>query len=229
MNGSCKLSITIFKHTFKVSFESLKGNIAWLRFCLFQLWCISLCVVESYLMSTHCVRGDCKVIWIKDSQKGLSFPLSNSCFEFCHFEYSHRKGWSAAEGCICIVPNSWHIPPLGRIGIVSWRSGQELGEVALTLIRKVNLWYLLPWRGWVFTLHQWSPTFWHQDAVSWKTIFPWISGWGRWLDGFRASPSALHLLGTLFLLLLHQLHLRSSGIRSQKLGAPAFHEPSVKS
>ena len=34
--------------------------------------------------------------------------------------------------------------------------------------------------------------------------------------------SALHLLCTLFLLLLHQLHLRSSGIRSQRLRTPVL-------
>ena len=52
--------------------------------------------------------------------------------------------------------------------------------------------------------------FWHQAPVSWKTIFPW--NWqGEW---FQDDSSSLCLLCTLFLLLLHQLHLRSSGIRS---------------
>ena len=40
---------------------------------------------------------------------------------------------------------------------------------------------------------------------------------GGW---FQDDSSALHLLCTLFLLLLHQLHLRSSGIRSWRLGTP---------
>ena len=35
-----------------------------------------------------------------------------------------------------------------------------------------------------------------------------------------AGSSTLHLLCTLFLLLLYQLHLRSSGVRSQRLGTP---------
>ena len=39
---------------------------------------------------------------------------------------------------------------------------------------------------------------------------------GGW---FQNDSSALHLLCTLFLL-LHQLHLRSSGIRSRRLGTP---------
>ena len=43
-----------------------------------------------------------------------------------------------------------------------------------------------------------------------------LEKWG-W---FQDDSSALHLLCTLFLLLLHQLHLRSSGIRSWRLGTP---------
>ena len=43
-------------------------------------------------------------------------------------------------------------------------------------------------------------------------------GWG-W---FEDDSSALHLLCILFLLLLHQLHLRSSGIRSWRVGTPAL-------
>ena len=57
--------------------------------------------------------------------------------------------------------------------------------------------------------------FWHQGQVSWKLIFPWT--WGGW---FLDDSSALHLLCTLFLLLFYQFHLRSSGIRSWRLGTP---------
>ena len=39
---------------------------------------------------------------------------------------------------------------------------------------------------------------------------------------FGDDSSALCLLCTLFLLLLHQLYLRSSGIRSQRLGTPGL-------
>ena len=44
----------------------------------------------------------------------------------------------------------------------------------------------------------------------------WRGGW------FRDDSSALHLLCTSFLFLLHQLHLRSSGIKSWRLGTPAL-------
>ena len=57
--------------------------------------------------------------------------------------------------------------------------------------------------------------FWHQGPVLWKTIFPWtgvVRGW------FPDDSSALQLWCTLFL--LHQLHLRSPGIRSRRLGSP---------
>ena len=45
------------------------------------------------------------------------------------------------------------------------------------------------------------------------------AGWEGW---FQDDSNALHLLRTLFLS-LHQLHLRSSGIRSPKLGTLASH------
>ena len=45
---------------------------------------------------------------------------------------------------------------------------------------------------------------------------PGVGGW------FLDDSSSLHLLCTSFLLLLHQLHLRSSDIRSQRLGTPGL-------
>ena len=44
----------------------------------------------------------------------------------------------------------------------------------------------------------------------------------RDLGWLRDDPNALHLLYTLFLLLFPQLHLRSSGIRSWRLGTHAL-------
>ena len=43
---------------------------------------------------------------------------------------------------------------------------------------------------------------------------------------FGDDSRALHLLCTLFLFLLHQLLLRASGIRSQRLGTSALKDPS---
>ena len=40
--------------------------------------------------------------------------------------------------------------------------------------------------------------------------------------GFSIIQATLRLSCTLFLLLLHQLHFKSSGIRSQRLGTPDF-------
>ena len=61
--------------------------------------------------------------------------------------------------------------------------------------------------------------FWHQGLVSWKTIFPG-TGAGRW---FQDDSNALHLLGTLFLLLLHQLYLKSSGISDPRSWGPLLY------
>ena len=65
-----------------------------------------------------------------------------------------------------------------------------------------------------------------QGLVLWKTIFPWRVGGGG--NGFgmiqghsRALPSSCILF-----LLLHQLHLRSLGIRSQRLGTPGLEDHS---
>ena len=48
--------------------------------------------------------------------------------------------------------------------------------------------------------------------------------WGRGEEegGFSIIQATLRLSCTLFLLLLHQLHFKSSGIRSQRLGTPDF-------
>ena len=56
----------------------------------------------------------------------------------------------------------------------------------------------------------------------WRTIFPQTAGlwWG--MGWFQDDSSALHLLSTL--LLLDQLHLISSGIRSWRMGTPALGE-----
>ena len=43
-----------------------------------------------------------------------------------------------------------------------------------------------------------SQHFWHQELVLWKTVFPWMGGG----DDFGDDSSTLHLLCTLFLLLL---------------------------
>ena len=61
--------------------------------------------------------------------------------------------------------------------------------------------------------------FWHQGLVSWKTIFPWtvVGGW------FQDDSNAVHLVGTLFLLLLYQLYLKSSGISDPRSWGPLLY------
>jgi len=68
-------------------------------------------------------------------------------------------------------------------------------------------------------LEQRSPTLLTPSAGFMEDSFPMDQGGEQvvWNDS-----SALHLLCTLFLLLLHQLHLRSSGIRSWRLRTPGL-------
>ena len=75
-------------------------------------------------------------------------------------------------------------------------------------------------KGHLFLTHQicGPQPFWHQGLVLRKTIFPQTEWGGGW---FQDDSSSLHLLCTLFLLLLHQLHLRSWGTRFQRLRMPA--------
>ena len=54
-----------------------------------------------------------------------------------------------------------------------------------------------------------------RDQFRVRQFFHWPGGW------FRDDSSELHSLCILFLLLLHQLHFRSSGIRPQRLGTLA--------
>ena len=68
--------------------------------------------------------------------------------------------------------------------------------------------------------HQWSTTFWAPGTERFhgRQVF---HGWG--LGGwFQDDSSALHILCTLFLLLIHQLRLGSLGNRSWRLGTPAL-------
>ena len=86
-------------------------------------------------------------------------------------------------------------------------------------------WREMDWAYRVFlscALKQWSPTILAPAKVLCKKIFPRMGGrWGWFLD----DSSVWHLLCTLLLLLLHQLQLRSAGIRYQRLGIPALKHP----
>ena len=69
-----------------------------------------------------------------------------------------------------------------------------------------------------------------RDWFSRKTIFPRIDEVGlTGGDSLGMIQVHLHLLCALFLLLLHQLLLRSSGIRSQRLGTPVLENSLKKS
>ena len=71
-------------------------------------------------------------------------------------------------------------------------------------------------------LEQQSPTFLASGIGFMEESIPTDLGEGGRAEWFQDDSNALHLLCTLFLLLLYQLHLRSSGIRSWRLGNPAL-------
>lgn len=64
----------------------------------------------------------------------------------------------------------------------------------------------------------------HQRPVLQKTIFPWTGMLGY----FQHDSSTLYLLYTLILLLLYQLYIRSSDIRSRSLETPVLDHSPVK-
>ena len=76
---------------------------------------------------------------------------------------------------------------------------------------------LPPPSQWPFFLKQWYPTFSAPGTGFMEDSFSMDQGLGGW---FQDDSSTLHLLCTLFLLLLHQL--RSSGIRFWRLGTPTL-------
>ena len=59
-----------------------------------------------------------------------------------------------------------------------------------------------------------------KDHFRGRQFFHGSKGWRGW---FQDDSRALHLPCSLFLLLLHQLHPRSSSIRSRRLGTSAWH------
>ena len=133
-------------------------------------------------------------VWSRDGSpgEGNGHPLQYSCLENPHGQRS-------------------------LAGYSPW--GQKGSDTTERLSTHTQFPYLLKWILSQKTGSISSPwLFWHQGPVSWKTIFPQTRG-GGW---FQDDLSSLHLLRTLFLLLLHQLHLRSSGIWSYRLGSPGL-------
>ena len=71
------------------------------------------------------------------------------------------------------------------------------------------------------SLEQWSPTFLVSGSSFMQDNFSTDWGCKGW---FQDDLSALHLLCTLFLLLLCQLHLRASDIRSRRFKPPVLND-----
>lgn len=120
-------------------------------------------------------------------------------------------GWFS-EGCVCWLIRTWILVRWAlSVTLCPWVSYFYL---PIFLISKMEL-------IWIFILEQWSSAFLAPGTCLWKTIFPGAKGQGGW---FQYDSSALPLLCTLFLGLLHELHLRSSGIRAE-VGEPSLQYP----
>ena len=93
---------------------------------------------------------------------------------------------------------------------------------------------LIPMCG---TLEWWSPTFLAPGIAFAEDSFPQTKGWERdgfWMIQVCYIHCALYFyyfyiisIIILFLLLSYQLHLRSPGIRPQRLGIPTVGHPSL--
>ena len=94
--------------------------------------------------------------------------------------------------------------------VVNWDKAASLG-LAFLLSKTLG-----------FQFSHWSPITWAPGTSfvddNFSTDLSWSGGW------FWEDSSTLHLLYTLFLLLLHQLHFQSSGIGSQRLGTPELND-----
>ena len=144
--------------------------------------------------------------WSESIWKGKNYVL-------LIFVFSSPRIVSGVFEVVNIFLNVWAQGGCTRLKLARrWRSAImdkircQLGDASVTLLYRGSS---LPQFGWVIGIHQKQRTlfplyicspqpFWHQGAFSWKTIFPWtrLRGW------FQDDSSALHLLCTLFLLLL---------------------------
>jgi len=69
-------------------------------------------------------------------------------------------------------------------------------------------------------LAQWFPTFLAQGTSFMENNFSMAQGWGMVSESFKHITYIVYFI----LLLFHQFHLRSSVIRSWRLGAPALED-----
>ena len=145
------------------------------------------------------------------SSPGVS-PCHHSGFQFC---ISLWVCWMYSFP-VAAVTNYHMFSGFNNTNVCSHHSGSQESEISVTGLKSGCYRAELPPRSRAAV----PSLSWHQELVSWSPGFPWSVGQG-W---FGDDSSTLHLLCILFLLLLHQFHLRSSGIKSWKLGTPALGE-----
>ena len=93
----------------------------------------------------------------------------------------------------------------------------------INIVEKDLLWQVLrEWPVLSAVFNSLPQPLWHQGPILGRWFSTDWGGGGGVGSGVWGDSRVLHLLCILFLLLLHQLHLRSSGIRSWRLGTPAL-------
>ena len=132
--------------------------------------------------------------------------MPSLCFQFC---ISLRVCWMYSFP-VAAMTNYDTLSGFNNTNLCSHHSGSQESEISATGLKSRCHRAALPphSRAAVPNL------FWCQEPVSCSPVFPWTIGKG-W---FGDDSNTLHLLCILFLLLLHQFHLRSSGIRFWRLG-----------
>ena len=110
---------------------------------------------------------------------------------------------------------------------------REMMEIFLfcgTLLGCANIWCSLLWMisfynhgkdasdHWETVCSSGPQPFWHHEAVSWKTIFPWTRVGGMVSEGFKHVTLTVQFISVL----LYQLHPRSWDIKSWRWRTPGL-------
>ena len=132
----------------------------------------------------------------------ISFPSFSQVKEVLviNFELMNYCGWKGIyQSNLLVLPATrWHCP-------------------ICVLARSLWLWCGVVWCGVV------TSPFDAQDGFCGRQLFHrlvGLAGAGVRAGWLQDNSSSLHLLCTLFLLLLHHLQLKSAGLRSWRLGTP---------
>ena len=158
-------------------------------------------------------------MWFKETWNNVTLEAFNAYINIYFYKHTHKYLVISHSITHVCYKYYWAPTKLKKKGVWCWNIKRKTRQWELGF--KECMAY-----NWGMAQTQQSPTFlvpgsgFMEDNFSmdqWAGVCVWAPVLGKWLpDG----SSVLHLLYTLFLLLLHQFHLRSSGITSRRLGTP---------